>query len=261
MEIIRSRDNNKIKYLKKLSLKKYREETGEFKVESIVTIKDAWSAGYKFKELFVTESFLAKAVLKDLNFLADIPNINLNVIDDVLNAVFSDLDTPAGLCAVYSAPRADFGCEASVVYLNNISDPGNLGTILRSACAFNLKNIIIDEYSVDLYNSKTIQAARESIFKLNIGFDREKKFLKKIKGKMPICATSLTGDSRCEEIIDAGAKICVVLGSESHGVDSEIIALADFLYKIELPGEMESLNVASAAAIIFYLMNRRIKAN
>jgi TrmH family RNA methyltransferase len=168
------------------------------------------------------------------------------------------MDTPPGIAAVYSKPGNKIDYTKPVVYLNAINDPGNVGTILRSALAFDLKNIVIDERSADVYNPKTISAAKEAIFKLNIGFDKDLAILKEIKKKMHIIATQLE-ESDGLDILNKQKLFCVVLGSESHGVDEAIRKMSDDFVKIPMSADIESLNVAASAAIIFHEIYARKK--
>jgi len=248
---IESKDNEKIKFLKKLNQKKYREKYNQFFVENIIIAFDAAKAGIYPDSVFITEDFEERNK-KKLDFVfkkADLTEYYL--INEKLNKKFSNLDTSAGFAAIYSKKPGQADLSKSVVYLNALSDPGNLGTILRSALAFNLKNIVIDEDCVDLYNFKVINAAKESFFKLNIEFDKNKKILKKIKEEMKVYSTKLE-DGEDIKKIKKQKKVCIVLGSESHGVDKKIEKLSDEFISIKMSDEIESLNVASAAAIIFY---------
>ncbi|MBU0531814.1 RNA methyltransferase [Patescibacteria group bacterium] len=244
---ITSKDNQMIKELKRLSQKKYRDKLGKFVVENWKIIIDARVAP---ESLFVTEQFLAdhQAEIEELG-------IDVNQIDEKLNKFFSCLDTPSGVAAMF--PKLDQPIQTNqiTIYLNAISDPGNLGTILRSALAFDLTNIVVDETCADVYNPKTIQAAKDAIFQLNISFDEHRQILRDLKEQMPIVATTLEAAEPIESLKRLN-KYCLVLGSESHGVDPEIIKIADHKIKIEMGEQIESLNVAAAAAIIFHEIYR-----
>lgn len=250
MKIITSKDNEKIKFLRKLKLKKYREKHNKFFVENFNIIKDALEAE-KFSSLYITESFINKhsklAGWKSILEKAE----ECYVISEKINKSFSELDTPSGICAVYARRKEEIDFKSPVVYLNNISDPGNLGTILRSALAFNFKNIAVDEGCADLYNAKTINAAKDSIFKLNIARDRDLKIFKKIKEKMKIFTTRLEGGEDIN-ILKNNKLFCAVFGSESGGVSDKIRGMSDKFIKIKMSEEIESLNAAVAASIIFY---------
>ena len=156
--------------------------------------------------------------------------------------------------AVYNIKNKNLD-KSSVIYLNGINDPGNMGTILRSALAFNFVNIVLDKNCVDIYNQKTINAAKDAIFKLNIIKDEKGNWLD--KNKLPIYITS----SHSELILDKfkpAKEFCLVLGNESHGVDKKITKLAKANLKIEISSKIESLNVAVAASILFYELKQKI---
>lgn len=245
-----SKDNIKIKTLRKLGQKKYRDENKKFLVENAVIIYDAAKAGIIFDAIFVTKDFIEKN-REIFDFI-----INKNktreyyLIDEKINKSFSSLSTASGIATVYSKIENRIDYSKPVIYLNALNDPGNLGTILRSALAFDLKNIIIDECSADVYNPKTISAAKDAIFKLNIEFDQNLKILKEIKKKMPIFTTRLE-KSEGLDILKKQKSFCVVFGSESHGVEQKIQKLSDNFIKIPISDEIESLNVATSAGIIF----------
>lgn len=243
---IESKDNPKIKHLRKLNQKKYRDEYSEFLVENWITIQDAFKSNFKAKQIFVTFEFKEKNKTK----IERISGEEIYLIDEKINKSFSNLKTPSGICALYEKLENKIDLAQPIIYLNALNDPGNLGTILRSALAFNLKNIVCDEKCVDLYNHKVINAAKDSIFKLNIRVDQDLVFLKEIKKKMPIFSTRVE-DSNNLEILKKENIFCLVLGSESHGVSPEIQDLSDNFIKISMGKEIESLNVSGAAAIIF----------
>ncbi len=257
---ITSKDNPKIKFLKQLGQKKYRDESGNFLVENAVIIHDAVKAGVGPESLFAAKDFIEKNKEKFEFILKHSGISEYYLIDEKINKSFSALDTAPGIAAVYSKLERKIDYTKSVVYLNAINDPGNLGTILRSALAFDLANIVIDEFCADVYNPKTINAAKDAIFKLNIEFDKNREFLVNLK-KMsaqgglasgwPIFATRLE-KSNGPEILKKQKLFCVVLGSESHGVDKKIQEMSDGFIRIPMSGEIESLNVAASAAIIFY---------
>lgn len=255
MTEIKSKDNEKIKFLRKLGQKKYRDKEGRFFVENFKIIYDGLMNGYDFESLFATNEFIEKNKKSFKQILDKSSAENYYLIDDRINKSFSDLDNPPGICAVYKKEKKYININEEVVYLNSINDPGNVGTILRSALAFGLKNIVLDEGCADLYNYKTIQAAKDSIFKLNIEIDKNLKIFNKIKDEMEIISTSLEkgGDI---SILNEKNKFCLVFGSESHGVNEEILNKSDNFIKIKISDNIESLNVASSAAIIFhYIFN------
>jgi len=259
IEII-STDNDKIKSLRKLNQKKYRNETGRFFIENAVIINDALKSGIQFESLFISNKFIEKSndALEKILQKSSVKGYFL--IKDSIYETFSNLDTPPGICAVYKKIQKPIDYNSHIIYLNGINDPGNLGTILRTALAFGLNNIVVDEDCADIYNYKTLQAAKDSIFKLNISSDENFHILKEIKSKMKIYSTWLAGGDQIEKIKDQ-KKVCLVLGNETRGVSREIRDLSDGFIKIKISSEMESLNVASAAAIFFYEISKKDLTN
>lgn len=223
-----------------------------FKAENFKMITGAIEAGINFELIYVTDDFIES----NKDFIESLEG-RYYVISDAVNKSFSELSTPSGVCAVFRKLKREVTFEAPIIYLNGINDPGNLGTILRSALAFNFYNILVDEECADIYSSKTLQAAKDSIFKLNISFDTDRKLFKIAKEKMKVFSTRAE-EARLIEEIKFGKKYCLVLGSEAHGISKDIIEQSDEFIKIEINKESESLNVANAASIFFYEINKRL---
>ena len=254
-EIITSPQNSQIQLLKKLALKKYRYQENKFTIENLVIITDALRGGFDFEALFVTKEFISKNSDKFEYLLSKSRADKYYLIDEKLNKHYSQLETPSGITAIYKMNSGKFKKNSPVVYLNSINDPGNIGTIIRSCLAFGFKNIIFDENCADLYNFKTINAAKDAIFKINFLEDKESNWIKKNKDKIAIY-TSSSHDGKLLEKFKAEKIFCLVLGNESHGVSEEILKLSKDSIKIEMDENLESLNVASAAAILLYKLNQ-----
>jgi len=248
---ISSQKNTQIKLLRKLALKKYRRQRNQFTVENLTIIYDALKNGTHFTELFVTNNFIHKHREK-FDYLQSHSSENTcYLIDEDLNKSYSQLDTPSGITAIYSIKSNVLDNQKSVLYLNGIKDPGNIGTLMRAALAFDVTNIVLDATCVDIYNSKSIHAAKDAIFKVNVIEDKEGTWLKERKGLLPIyVANSHNGISLSK--VKSQKRFCLVLGNEAHGVTHDIIALADQSLHIEISKQIESLNVSSAAAILLY---------
>jgi len=250
---LESRDNWKIKKLSKLKLKKYRQKEGKFVVENWKIIQDAAKDKIYFSEIFATKNFLEKNRDKLEEIFSGSKSEYLFLISEKLIGQISSLKNPEGVLAVYhiGESRSDF--KKDIIYLDSISDPGNMGTILRSALAFGLEDVVLNEGCVDIYNPKVIQAAKDAVFKLNILFDSETKILKEIKESgIKIIATDVREGAELEDNFKDDKKLCLVLGSESQGVSQEILSLADGFINIKTTNKIESLNVAVSAGIIFY---------
>ncbi|MFA6159803.1 MAG: RNA methyltransferase [Parcubacteria group bacterium] len=248
MQKIISTDNEKIKFLKKLGDKKVRDVSGQFLVENLIIIYDAMRAGFMPVQLFVAEDLLNKADEK-INFIVEKFPEHF-VINEKVNKYFSSLSTSSGIAGIFEKQEKKIKLKEKIIYLNAINDPGNLGTILRTAVAFGLKNIIVDEKCADVFNAKTISAAKDAIFKLNIVKDENLKIFSEIKKVMLVFVTSLEGEVINSNIFQE-EKFCLVLGNEANGVEEKIMKLSDKKVKISQSREIESLNVAVAAGILF----------
>lgn len=256
MKKICSLNNPQIKRLKKLKSKKYRQEFKLFFVENLVIISDALKSGYDFESLFITADFAQKN-REALKFLQENSKAeNFFEIDLIINKSFSSLETPSGIVAIYKSREAR-ECKkeknSRSVYLNGINDPGNLGTIMRTALAFGFKTFVLDETCADIYNPKTISAAKDSIFKLNFIFDNNRAWLEKeiVGNKISLYVADAQGGLDLNSL-KADKSFCLAFGSESQGLSKELLNLANKRIKIDISSEIESLNVAIAAGIFFY---------
>ncbi len=144
-----------------------------------------------------------------------------------------------------------------MVYLDNVSDPGNAGTILRNCDWFGIKDVLMSEGSVELYNPKVVRSSMGSIFHLNIYEDVSPAHLQELKGKgYRLICSDLAG----EDLFDfkPPEKCIVVFSNEAHGPGNEIRERADHIVSIRKKGKAESLNVASASAVILSQLTRSL---
>lgn len=229
-------NNEKIKYLKKLQNKKYRRQTGEFLVEGDHLVKEAYNAGL-LKELYVEQD-----------------NLNLDVktylIDNKITKYLSGVETPTGIFGLCQIKENKLK-GSRLLILDNISDPGNLGTIIRSSVAFNIDTIVLSKDTVDPYNSKVIRASEGMIFHINIITEDLFEFIPKIKGKYPLYGTKVDGGKPLDEFENKD-KFAIIMGNEGNGVKEEILNMCDEYMYIPMNQNCESLNVAVATSIILY---------
>lgn len=248
---ISSSQNPTIKALKKLQQKKYRDELDFFVVENPLTIRDGIKHNAQIKELFYTPGFEERQadLLKEI--ISKVPTDKVsNVADSVFTSSVS-LENPQGIAAVYVKPAEHVDMESSIVYLSGISDPGNVGAIMRSCAAFGIRTVVADMESADFYNPKTVSAAKESVFLLSLA-RKQTEYLAKIKNTMPVYGLDSKGSSSIEEV-KIKAPLCLVFGSEAHGISAECRQFVDTFIKIEMDTKgVESLNVAASAAIVLH---------
>lgn len=237
--IIESVDNDKIKYYRKIRSTKYIKETGEFIVEGEHLVEEAIKSGYA-KEVII---------LGGKNYNTNLPKIYVN--ERVLKSI-SLLDAPQYVMAVCKIKLLEENYGNKILILDNVSDPGNLGTIIRTAVAFGVTSIVLSENSVNIYNDKVIRASQGMIFKINV-FEKELiNFISNLKkDNIKIYGTDLNGSKKLSEI-NVSDSYALILGNEGAGVREEILRLCDEKILIEMNSSCESLNVGVSAGIILY---------
>ena len=239
--LISSVDNVKIKEIKKLENKKERDLTGLFIIEGEHLVFEAYKEGL-LKTLIVRDGY---------PFMLDVDTIYVN--DKVLKYL-SSLTTPAPVIGVVKK-KNDKKIGNKVIALDNVQDPGNLGTIIRSAVAFNFDTIILSDDTVDLYNPKVIRATQGMIFKINIIVGNLSENLIKLKEmNYEIYGTDVTSGNNIKSI-EKSKKFAIIMGNEGNGISKDIKSLCSSFIYIPMNKECESLNVAVAASIILYELN------
>lgn len=242
MDLITSLDNKKIKHLNKLKEKKYRDEEGLFIVETENLIEEAYNSNL-LEELYL---------LEDSNIQYDVKTFY--VTKEVMQKI-SNLKTPSKCLGVVKklVPR-DY--QNRLLILDNIQDPGNLGTIIRSAVAFNIDTVVLGNTCVDLYNDKTIRASEGMLFKINILRKDLSTFLEDLKNNnYTLYGTEVTG-GKVLNTVTFSQKCAIVIGSEGKGISPEIKKLITQNIYIPMSYQTESLNASVAASIIMYEMSK-----
>ncbi len=235
-------NKKQVAFLIKLKKKKYREEYNKFIVENPKVILEEYS-NPTLDSIYTTENFLKEN--EEFNSFN-----NINIISEKDLKKVSNKVTPPGVLSLFNITKEkkyNFR-RKEVLILDNIQDPGNMGTILRTADWFGFTEVFLSENCVEIYNPKVVASTMGSIFNLNIHTSINLKDLIKDlkKEKYKIVVTDLNGDN----IKFKKDKIALVIGSESKGVSRKINALADIHYKIKKSGKAESLNVGVATGIV-----------
>ena len=245
---------NKSKYIQQLFTKKQRLLNQEFVIEGKKLFEEAVLNNWEIKESFATESFISenRELISQLN-------IEIATPEELTKA--GQLSSNNSVLAIVKTKQnqlTDVHWETGIsLILSDIKDPGNLGTILRTAAWFGIKNVICSLETVDLYNPKVVQSSMGAIFNCSVFYTELNSLLEKAtKKQLPIYAADLQGDN--PTIINGLKNGLLVLGSESHGVPMD---LKKFITnKICIPqannSSTESLNVAIANAILCYEINR-----
>lgn len=241
--IITSSDNKKIKDLKKLNDRKYRDREGMFLAEGEHLVREAFKSG------------VLAEIIVDEHIEIELDIATTYVTENVMSSL-SSLTTPAlvmGVCKK-SPPVSDLGSH--VLMLDSIQDPGNLGTIIRSAVAFNVDTIVLGTGSVDIYNSKVLRATQGLIFQINIIEEDLMSIIPRLKGDdYKILGTRVTGGTDVN-LFTSPSKWALIMGNEGHGVDPGIEGLCDEFLYIKMNKACESLNVSIACSIIINQLDK-----
>lgn len=232
--IINSESNEKYKYLNKLKKKKYRKKFNSFIVESIKIVEQIPN-DFECEFVFVNED------MKDYK-----TNFKKIVFSNKLFDKLSLLENPEGVSALLKIKKEKEISSDKILLLDHMQDPGNLGTIIRSAEAFSFKDIILVNNCVDLYNEKTIRASMGSIFRLNF-LELNIDDLKNFKDYKLILA-DMNGKS--VDYYKSCDKIILAIGNEANGISKSLRDLSNDFVSIKMDGKIESLNAAIAASIL-----------
>ena len=231
-------DNNKIKDLKKLNTKKYRDKKNLFLVEGNHLVLEAYKTGY-LKELFLEE-----------NELLPLDVMTYYMTNNVKNYV-SELTNPSGVIGVCEKKIGEVKGNR-IVFLDCIQDPGNLGTIIRSCVAFNVDTLILSRDCVDLYNSKVIRATQGLLFHLNIVIMDNYEIIPKLKDEgYKVYGTKVTCGKSLKTVAK-NDKFVIIMGNEGNGISLVSSELCDEFIYIDMNSKCESLNVGVATSIILY---------
>lgn len=236
--LITSKDNSKIKEIRKLLNSKYSREKGLFVIEGENLVEEAIKNNV-LRELYVLEGY-------DCKYNFEYNNVTLDVMKSI-----SDLkSTPRLLGVAKINNNKKIGNR--IVILDDIQDPGNAGTIIRNSVAFKVDTIIFSKNSVSPYNEKVLRSTGGMIFNVNIIVDDLNDLIDEIKSRnIKVIGTSLK-TSKSLENLECLDRYAVVFGNEGNGVSKEILNKCDKLVKINMSFLCESLNVGVSSGIVLY---------
>ncbi len=243
MTIITSKANSVVKNAKKLHQKKYRKST--YLIEGWHLFEETVQAGVTIEKIFALESYRDQ--------LSAFPQI-VWVSEDILLDL-ADSQTPQGIVAVVQKEevgQADL-IQGKFLFLEDVQDPGNVGTIIRTADAAGFTGVIVSEKSADIYSLKTLRSMQGSHFHLPIYRMSSQAILEEAKeAGIPVLATTLSKDSVDYRELPLIENFVLVMGNEGQGISPFMAESADQLVHISMKGQAESLNVAVAAGILIF---------
>ncbi len=237
--VITSVNNNKIKEINKLKEKKYRDSSNSFLVEGEHLVIEAYREDL-IKELIV---------LDDIDFILDgIPTIKVS--SEVMKKLSSMDSYPSVIGVANKIKEKELG--DSILMLDDIQDPGNLGTIVRSSAAFGIDTIVVSPKTVDIYNIKVLRATQGMLFHINIIVRELDSFITKLKqDNYKIYGTKVDKGVNIKDI-SINNKYALVMGNEGKGISDNVSKLCDEYLYIKMNDNVESLNVGVATSILLY---------
>jgi TrmH family RNA methyltransferase len=230
-----------IKQIQSLRRKRIRDREGLFVAEGVKSVHEALNSNYEVVRIYSYD----EAWLNKMESAVIIPTAEMKKI--------SSLATPSEVLALVRIPGSSsrISVEGMNVILDGVSDPGNLGTIIRLCDWFGVSGLFITKDSVDPFNSKVVQASMGSIFRVVPQIVDMEEFVRQEEvGEVEICSADMSGESLYDFNWPRG--VLLVMGSESHGVSEGWASRSDHQITIPSSGNAESLNVASAASIMLY---------
>lgn len=251
---IESINNTLIKDLRKLSKSKYRIKENKFIIEGLRFTSEAirQKADVEYVIIDSGKENVFESIIEEISKNQnEVTLIRSN--DEVIKSL-SSTETPQGIIAVTTIPSKNYDVSSGkIIYLDRIQDPGNLGTIIRSCHAFDIKTLVLAKGTCDPYQDKVLRSSMGSIFKVNlIHDDEERSVLKSLMNKdFKLYITEVRNSSSLRKT-NFSNKSIVVIGNEANGVMEDVLALEHTSVLIEMPGGAESLNAGVAASIIMY---------
>ena len=237
---------NQIKLITSLQQKKYRKQEQLFFAEGVKVVQELLHSNFELQDLFTTKQ----------DFLT-VPKNKVHAISEAELKKISALTTPNTCLAVFKIPKAKEMVEKGlIVALDDVRDPGNLGTIIRLCDWFGIETLFCSEESVDIYNPKVVQATMGSISRVNVVYGNLETFLSQTK--LPIFGTFMDGKNIYQEELPKEG--IIIMGNEANGISTSVEKLVSDRIAIPSFGNLqvtESLNVATATAIILSEFKRK----
>lgn len=242
MEQITSAQNSKIKNANKLKKKRERDKTGLALIEGIHLIEEAYQSQIEVIQLFIVDTDRMSSSIID--YAKEVYQINLKVAEALSGTV-----TPQGFFAIIKKPTYDKTLAKQVLLIDRIQDPGNLGTLIRTADAAGLDLIVMEKGTADPFQDKVIRASQGSIFHIPVIFDDINNYIHQFNG--PVYGTALENAVSFNDV-EAQANFALILGNEGEGVNPDLLKETTQNLTIPIYGKAESLNVAIAGSILMY---------
>lgn len=251
IKTIKSQDNPKYKLWKKLLRKKYRDQEKLFLVEGELLIEDALKSSGTLHEIIVKEDYSEEFFSRNPNW-----NARTFILDSVLFDSLIQTENGRSVIGVFGIPRLSFD-TGDVIVLDRLQDPGNIGTIIRTADAAGFSGVMAMKGTGDIFSPKVVRAAAGSIFRVPIIQVEDIHGFKEIIEKLNISPVAIVpgGDKEFYDMPERN--LAIIVGNEGAGVCSELMDISEMNLRIPMRSGIESLNAAMAAGIVMYERVRR----
>ena len=265
INLIQSNKNSVFKYAKSLQIKKYRDISNQYLIEGLKIVKEAISSNARLSMILFSSEQSENNDIKDILAKAESLALHIYQVDKRIFKDIAETESSQGIISIVDKPVYKLNDvldkeNLRIILLDEVSDPGNLGTIIRTADACNYDAVLLSKGCVDVYNSKTVRAAMGSLFHLpiiqNIEIKETVELLK--KNFVTVYGAHVHNGEACYDVSYDGS-FAVVIGNESMGLSKESLDSIQNMIRIPMPGHAESLNASVAASIIMYESIRRGK--
>ncbi|WP_071460329.1 TrmH family RNA methyltransferase [Bacillus massilinigeriensis] len=247
MKYITSVKNPKVKQWKKLLSRKGRETSGAFLIEGFHLVEEAVKGNAAVQEIMISETTEMPPNL-------DFGSVPVYTVTGEIAEMLAETETTQGIFAVCEIPKASEVSGSTFLLVDAVQDPGNLGTMIRTADAAGVDAVIVGTGSVDIYNPKVLRSAQGSTFHLPVISENLAQTINRLsEWGIPVYGTALENGQPYNEV-ELGKKFALIVGNEGKGVDKELLSKTDRNLYIPILGSSESLNVAVAAGILLYYL-------
>ena len=252
MKYIYSKDNKEFKKYKSLLVKKHRDKAGEYLVEGQRFVDQAILQNQEISAVIIEQSH------EDL--IEQYSNMTVVILDDTCFKELSDTVHSQGIIAIVKKKiSCEIEYERPILVLDRIQDPGNLGTIIRTAVAAGISQVALSKMTVDPYNPKVVRSTAGALYSIDLIESQDlNEMIKNLKQRDYQIIGTTMGANRHFDAVEYGLKTAIIIGNEGNGISEDILEQTDFNISIPLFGEVESLNASIAAAIVLYEIGKQL---
>jgi len=245
-KLITSTQNEQVKKWRKLHKRKGREMSGHFMVEGFHLVEEACQSNWNVIEIILQENIELPSFCQKHPY---------SYVSEKVFAHISQTKSPQGIAAIVKMRQTESKSSSRVLLVDAIQDPGNLGTIIRTADAAGFHSIILGNGTVDVYNDKVIRSTQGSLFHVAISQGNLNNIIPNLQQDGFTVWASALEDAKIYNQVERQGKTALIVGNEGSGIDNSLIKKADIIVKIPIHGQAESLNVSIAAGILMYYIN------